>query len=136
MAEKASFKIKGAKRLEKMLLQLGPEISRRIGQTALRKAAAPIVDRAKELAPYEYGKLREGITSVSTRSTSDDALKRLVTVKGERAHIAHMVEEGTKHSAAHPFLRPAFDETAGEAIQILGDEIANGIVREVKRLSK
>lgn len=48
---------------------------------------------------------------------------------------AHMVEFGTKHSAADPFMRPAGDEGAGEAVKRMAEVIGRGLDREATALA-
>ncbi|MFP5432847.1 MAG: HK97-gp10 family putative phage morphogenesis protein [Alphaproteobacteria bacterium] len=53
---------------------------------------------------------------------------------------AHMQEFGTAHHGPQPFMRPAFDQKKGEALDIikneLGGEIDKAVLRMKKRLAK
>ena len=48
-------------------------------------------------------------------------------------NYAHLVEFGMRHSAAQPFLRPAFDEQNAGAFGILTERIRTGIIKETAR---
>ncbi len=46
------------------------------------------------------------------------------------------VEFGTEHAAAHPFLRPAAEAKAGEAVNVFASELDKALTRLTKRLAK
>jgi histone H3/H4 len=56
-------------------------------------------------------------------------------VAAPAAPHGHLVEFGTVHSAAKPFLRPAVDESAQAAIDKLAENLWKGIAREAEKLA-
>jgi HK97 gp10 family phage protein len=46
---------------------------------------------------------------------------------------AHLVEKGTRHSAAKPFLRPAMIETQSEVFSKMSAMIARAIANELAK---
>lgn len=131
-----NFEIKGAKEMERLLKELGPRVAQRVGDAALRAGAKPIVDAAKQRVAVRSGALRDSITVVSDRRRNDDARVVLIGFKKPASGHAHLIEFGTAHSAAKPFMRPAMDEKAQEALNEEARVLARGIDREAKKLAK
>lgn len=130
----------------------------RIMRKALTKGAKLIVAAARRKVPTRYGLLKKSL-GVAIRSYRGG--ERLVAVIGPRAGFrvqvgtvvrggikskpgdpimadpvkyAHLVEfgHGGAHPApAHPFLRPALDETGGEVM----DAIRNSIIDDLAKLA-
>jgi HK97 gp10 family phage protein len=80
-------------------------------------AARAIEAGAKSAAPVDTGNLRNGIVV----EDAGEARRKV----GPTADYAPFVELGTRHRAAQPFLKPAFDAEAPKLKQKLKD-IANG----------
>ncbi len=130
----SDFKIIGAKELDKALKQIGPKFEKRIAKGAIRAGARVISKQAKENAPKKSGALRKSIQIVARRS--GDAVVSIVTRSGAKfikmgrgTAYAHIIEFGSKDRAATPFLRPALDSKAKDAIKAISTYIQ-------KRLSK
>jgi HK97 gp10 family phage protein len=132
-----NFTIEGAVEMERLLKELGPAVASRVGDLALKAGAAPIVEEAKRLVPVRSGKLRDSITAEVERKRNGDS-ERLVLIGFKRptSAIAHLVEFGTVHSAARPFMRPALDAKAEEALNEMGRVLGEGIEREALKLAK
>jgi HK97 gp10 family phage protein len=73
--------------------------------------AMPIANEAKALCPVKTGTLRRSIITEITTSTSTRAIASI----GPTVDYGIYVEFGTRHMAAQPFMRPAFDSKQGEA---------------------
>lgn len=150
-----SVRIHGADEMAKVLRELPEHIGRRVLVGALRKAAVPILDEARRLAPVgqeskgrvrlrktkrgkitvaNYGKLRLelGIVTIPASKTEHTAS---VAVSVRKAFWGMFVEFGTRLMAARPFMRPAFEARKYEALDILGKELGAGIERAAKRLA-
>lgn len=152
--------IKGAAELKRALGELPAKIEKGISRGALRAGAVVLQEEAQSLAPSgDSGRLRESI-SVSTGAKRSGTVYAHVRAGGRKkgdAFYAHMVEFGTKpheikprkfkslflagifrkivkHPGAKPkpFLRPAFDNKSGEAV----DAIAAYIRARLARLAK
>lgn len=137
MSGTIEFSIEGAAEMERLLRALGPAVASRVGDKALRAAARPIVAEAKRLVPVRTGRLKRSIAVASERRRKGDNERVvLIGVKPPASRIAHLVEFGTAHSAARPFLRPALDGKAGEALDEMGRVLAEGIETEAVKLAK
>lgn len=90
------------------------EIRRRIAAGAppvVAKAALDIEGRAKMYAPYDTGALRNSIRAEQL----NEALWRVVV--GVEYGIYQ--EYGTRYMAAHPYMRPAFEQVAPSLLAAL-----------------
>lgn len=126
-----SFTIKGGKEMEALLKDLGPKIASRLGDKALMAAARVIVKEAKRRVPVKTGQLKKSISAVrSSRNRAAD--ERLVQIgfKPPVSARAHFTEFGTAHSRPEPFIRPALDSQAEEALRAMVEALATGIERE------
>jgi HK97 gp10 family phage protein len=82
---------------------------------AAREGAEAVAVRAKERAPVETGALRDAI-----HVEKDSKPFTYNVVAGvKEAFYGHMVEFGTSHSSAHPFLVPAAEESVGDVERIV-----------------
>lgn len=102
---------------------------------SLRKGAEPIRARAEELAPDDPttpgSRIKEGMMVTVTDQTADGAIAKIGPSR--KAFFGQFEEYGTSRQAAEPFLRPAFDEQQDEAIRVLGEDLAEGIEREMSK---
>jgi len=105
--------LEGAEELDAALKRLGDRATGLLLREAVEKAAEPIVEAAKEKAPKRSGALAEGIHGEVTTSKQGQAI--LDISYNKKQYYGGMVERGTKHQAAQPFLRPAIEEQAEEA---------------------
>jgi HK97 gp10 family phage protein len=157
----ATIELKGLKELEEKLVKLGAVAGQKVLRKAGRKAMKPVLDEAKRLAPVSDDggpHLRDAIDIVvknagdgDTISTSGIRIKKLPAkvrrfLKAMRkrgvalAHPSprrywHLVEFGTRHSRAQPFIRPAFDSNVRTVLEIERAELAKGIDRALKNQS-
>lgn len=119
--------------MEALLKDLGPKVASRLGDKALRAAAKPIVKDAKRLAPRRTGVLRRSIVAVKGKDKGGAyAATRTVLIgfKKPASSYAHLVEFGTLHSAAQPFIRPAMDARAQDALNEMVEVLSKGLLRE------
>lgn len=137
MAGRIDFKIDGAKEMERLLLELGPRTASKVGAQALRAGAKPIVQEAKRLVPKDTRQLEKAITTKTERQESgSDTRSVLIGFRKPRSRIAHLLEFGTSKMPARPFMRPALDGKAGEALDEMGKVLASSITREAQKLAK
>jgi HK97 gp10 family phage protein len=129
MPSALQFKITGAKELEAALKDIGPKVATRLGDKAVRAGSRIIVKEAKRLCPKRTGALRRSIGAVRGRTNKQDERSMLVGFKKPGRRYAHLVEFGTVHSAAKPFLRPALDARAADALREMQEVLADGILR-------
>lgn len=140
----------GAAEIEEVLKQLPDRLARQVTGQALRAGGAIIVKHAKQKlasnGSIDTGALQKAVTVKSgQQGKAQVGIRRIsmtVTRKGRSkpekvspARYAHLVEFGTKHSAAEPFLRPALDEGGEEAIRKIGEMMGRGAEREARALA-
>ena len=147
MALKTDMKLTGAKELIQTLDRLPRAMQRRVVRPAVRSALSPINKAAKRKAPTDEKLLKKSI-GVKVKSFARAAIiwGAVGVRKGFRQVIdgkprdprryAHLVEFGTERAAAHPFMRPAYDENKAKAFSILRAKIAIGLSRLVRRLAR
>lgn len=138
MPGKTIFEIKGAREMENLLKALGPRVASKAGDKALRAAARPIVEQAKRLVPADTGALRRSITAQMGRRKKESERVILIGFRPPVSARAHFAEFGTKHHAAHPFMRPALDTRVHQALRemgrVLGDEIESSAMQMAKKV--
>lgn len=85
--------------------------------------------KGKRWGPFEPGNLRDAIYRVFASDLSSDTKKIYrVAWNHKKAPYGFMVEYGTSHAPAHPFLTPAFSE--------IHDAIAAGKERMKERIKE
>lgn len=153
----ANFQLEGFTDLRDQLLRLGAVAGLKVLAKASRKAMVPVRDTAKSLVPVSNtheAHLRDAISIRTTKPKNADVVvsSGLVLKKQKIAgeiEIAddysldfnvkvdvgwrwHFTELGTSHSAAHPFLRPAFAQNVSRMIDVLKDETNQNIQKAIK----
>lgn len=138
---KSVIKIEGVAELDKQLGQLsasaGKGVLRRVG----RKALQPFDQSWRTKAPKLTEQLLEsgGVGSKLTRSVRK-ATERENTVEvfaGPGANPqAWQQEVGNHNHAAQPFVRPAWEETKDEALNIVKAELGSEIAKAAKRQAR
>ena len=124
------FKIEGGKELDRALKAIAPKFEKRIAKAAVRSGANVILKEARLRVPERSGALRKSLRVVARSRRVGDAVASVVTrsgkkwtSKGMNAWYAGKVEFGSKKSPAQPFLRPALDTKAKQAIEAMKDMI-------------
>ena len=141
-----SFRLDGFKDLENTFRRIMKSPTPAATTRALRKGAEVIADEARRLVPVSTGNLRDSII-VSERPLGG-AFKMDNAVSSGRTNVyvgprggggspegfyGHMVEFGTVHMAAQPFMRPAIDNTRGEVERVIARELWSVISDAAKR---
>lgn len=147
------FAIHGLDQIKDKLARLDREVGDAAGRRALRKAANVIAAAAKENAllvddPNTARRIRDNIRlqfasrhykqtgdlmyriGVSTRKGRIPKGNPDEGAKGNTPHW-HLIEIGTEHSRAKPFLRPALAEKRQQAIDTLMHELDREIAKEL-----
>jgi HK97 gp10 family phage protein len=134
-----SFELHGVKELERALKQLPKATAKTVLRRAASKALQPVAVDAEQRAPRLRGELAESVdvTTKLIRTQPGPTSKRGVTVYvGPTAPHGHLVEFGTSHSPAQPFLRPAWDGNKDLVLSIFKREIWTELARAAARLAK
>jgi HK97 gp10 family phage protein len=93
--------------LDRIARQVKPAV-----EEAIRDGAELVVARAKARAPVRTGALKAAIHSELVHNGYE-----VVAGDGD-VFYGHLVEHGTHHSAAQPFLVPALEESRSDVIKI------------------
>lgn len=94
-------------RLPRITASLRPKL-----EAIIERTAEKVAEDARARAPVQSGALRDAI------HVEDKGDLTVHVVAGDNtAFYGHMVEYGTSHSPAHPFLIPALEENREEAIR-------------------
>ena len=140
--------ITGMKQLLKSLEDFPKQIQKNVMSGAVRAAAAEIAKEAKARVPKKTGNLKKSMGIVKRRSAKKAEIRFSITpfrnknlpnvsyskLKKERrlgGYYGHMVEFGTSHSAARPFMLPAFKTKGKDAIKICRKYIAKRLDAEI-----
>lgn len=149
----ADVRVKGLAELQAFLDQLPAKMEANIMRSALRAGANIVRDQAKANAPVKTGLLREGL-KVSTRSRRG-VVSASVKAKGKHGFIAPWLEYGTgahkitakkggtlafgggfaksvthPGTAPRPFMRPALEARAQDALVAVGEAIKKRLTKE------
>jgi len=148
-----NYSIKGGKEVAALIAQLPVQIETKLLRNGLAAGANIIRDEAKALAPKKSGLMAEAIKTVRRSGTPDGEVVVKIRLKGPHAYLGLMIEYGVKthliwvrskkdlaingvvigHRVWHPgfaekpFMRPALDSKAGEAVQAVVEYVAANI---------
>jgi HK97 gp10 family phage protein len=138
---KVSVKIEGLAEVAEGLEELPKATATNVLKRALLKAANPIAQTAKRLAPRLSGQLQQSIepgTKLSRRQKSLYHKESKVEIFVGPAALAQAItqEFGTVFHGAQPFMRPAWDANKREAFNLIKEELANEIEKARARIAR
>lgn len=159
MADGVEFSLIGMGDLLGKIESVKEDTRKRGGRFALRKAAQVIVKAAKQNAeriddPETGRKISANIKerwSGRTFKRTGNLMFRVGVLGGGKFSESkgnpdtgsggatphwHLVELGTRHSRAQPFIRPAAKNNINEVIGVFSDEYIKSIDRAIKRAKK
>ena len=124
--------IEGLDELLKKLDQLPLTVARKLAVSALKKGAEPIRVEAGALAPRsdDPPHLADTMITVISDATATGATARVGPSK--KGFYGLFQELGTIYASKQPFLLPAYSAKLGEAVEIIGTELGEGIERETR----
>jgi len=145
------IKIEGAKELIKQLQQLAPSAARRVMRKAMTRGVNPVVKAAKEMVPTRTRLLkksighkvrtypRKGIIYIAVGPRT--GFSREIEINGYKKFVnpvryGHLVEGGTSHSMAKPFLKPALEGKAAAVVAIVSRVIKEELPKEIAKGKK
>lgn len=152
------IQIRGVESLLKTMRALPVELRKKPARAALGRAAKVIREQAqtnaRQIDDPETGRaiadnIVQRFRSRYHRRTGD--LMISVGVATEKGRIPkgnpdtgpkgntphwHLLELGTEHMPAQPFMRPAAQAKAGEAVNVFASELDKALTRLTKRLAK
>lgn len=162
---KEVVKLSGFKDLDRALGELPKATARNVLKRTLVKAGEPIADRARQLVPVLTSELKDSITvsarlknkagasefaaamraglgkAAAVRALRDarraggGSFAEMYVGPGALPH-AHMVEFGTSKMTAQPYMRPAWESTKRQALDVIERELGNEIIKAAKRIAR
>jgi HK97 gp10 family phage protein len=153
------MKITGTKEIQQALNRLPIELQRSAETAVLRAGAKPINKLARAKAPKQSGLLKKSI-GINVKKVRGVTSARVGARKGWRVEVgekeitvgkiirkrkkvkvykdptkySHLVEYGTSHSAAKPFIRPAVEQSGNQVIDAMAEGYDKYLGRVVNRI--
>lgn len=153
------FDVKGLAEIDKALRELPVKYERQTMMNSLRAAGRIIRDEAKRRVPVRTGNLKKSIAVVTGKRGRVYVTNKQGKGQKNDGWYAHLIEFGTKPhntakgggttlgqwageqgggiphpgSPAQPFMRPALDSKAGEAIKAIADAAAKHIAKMARK---
>lgn len=146
-----SVKLEGFKELDDALEQLSKAAGKGALRRSLKKAAQPLVEKMKAMAPVDDGDLRDSI-DVSTKLDGRQRGLHRKMFRNDKASVemfvgpsyelggggrhGHLLEFGTQHHAPQPFARPAWDSDKTALLDRLGKHLWEEIDKSIARAKR
>lgn len=126
-------RVHGLAQLERTMKSLPPRVAKTALSSAVRSGASVIGKEARKRAPVRTGKVRRNIYWFRIkRANTSHSVAYGVSVR-KAAWYWWLLEFGTRHRAATPFLRPAFETRKGAALEAIRAKLKERIMIVVKR---
>ena len=149
MRNSTHIELKGVRDVMRALERLPDDLQRSAENSVLRAGAKPILKAAKLRTPQESGLLYESL-GINVRKVRGQRTARVGARNGrgrrvmrngrmvysDPAKYSHLVEYGTSHSPARPFIRPAVESAGREVVGAMADGYRRHLTRAAKRLRK
>lgn len=138
------MRIEGLRQVDEALKELPRATSKNVVRRVLRKRAEPMAFLAANLAPVDEADLANSM-EVSTRldrrqRRGGSRQDRVEVFVGSSSPLAHLQEFGTRHHAAQPFMRPAFEQLKYRVLdgiqKDLLDEIEKAKARQARKAAR
>lgn len=142
-----NISVSGVEKIDKVLRGLSPSLTHNLLANVHTIAARPFIERAKLFAPLGVtGNLTRSIGSERESFGKSDALgmvKAGVRRGRYKGNHGHLIEYGTRARVtraganrgfvkAHPFVRPAFEQTKTQVERIIAFETGKHIVNYMR----
>jgi HK97 gp10 family phage protein len=139
----ADLKLQGFADLDKALEELSKAAGKGVLRRSLKKAAEPMAELARSMAPVgDTGNLA-GSVAYGTKLTKRQAALHRKMFRDDKASVegfvgandpaAVQMEFGNINHGPQPFMRPAFDQDAMPLLDRLGKELAAEVEKSVTR---
>ncbi len=136
-------KVEGLRDLDRALGQLKPALAKGVLRRVAVKALQPFDKAWREKAPHLTGNLEEsgGVGTKLTRRQAQMNRRRedrdtVEVFAGPNDPAAVPEEFGWENGRAQPFVRPAWDETKHDALEIVKHELGPEITRTAERAAR
>lgn len=145
MPNTVTMKVEGLDALRNALLRLPGELQKGPLRRAVAATAKVVQQQAIDNAPEDTGVLKKSVYRAHDKANSSGVQEAYIVgvrygkrfrKRGQDAWYWWHVEFGTSRAAAHPFMRPAFDNTHEAQIEAMRKTLAKGIDDAVAKLVK
>ena len=119
--------IVGMQAFEEKLNALELSIRGKVLIEAAKAGAQIVVDAARANAPRDRGDMAEGMTMRVSNKESDNNEATVDVGPGKKQFYGHMVERGTSHSVAQPFLGPAIETNRERITAVMSKALLEAI---------
>lgn len=138
MASPVTVKIEGLAQLDQALGQLKESTAKNVLRRTGRKALEPMDAAWRARAPHLTGALERsgGVGSKLTRSQRQEHEREsfVEVFAGPGPNPQGVLQEfGTVHHPPQPFMRPAWEETKDQVLQLVIDNLGGEIMASAKR---
>ena len=136
MADGVTVRVTGMKELAAKLQSFGPKLARNGLRAAVSAGAEVIRKDVQARAPEDTGVLRRAVYKKQIREESNNTKQtfylgvrsgKKYQKKKQDAFYWRFLEFGTKHIAARPFVRSAFESKKNEAVERMKEKLAERI---------
>lgn len=120
------------KQFREALATLEAKVAKKAVSKAVRRAMAPVRKQVKDTAPKDTGALQANVTLRTSARKSGKVYARVGIKGGAKAnpdtpYYFRMIEFGTQHMPAAPFMRPALEANASSILDAAADELQQAI---------
>jgi len=133
------MRIEGLRQVDEALKELPRATSKNVVRRVLRKRGEPVAMLAARLAPVDNADLANSITvgtRLAPRQRSRTPADRVEVFVGASSSLAHLQEFGTRHHAAQPFMRPAFEQLKYQVLDGIQKDLMNEIEKAKARQAR
>jgi HK97 gp10 family phage protein len=146
MSDRITFGVEGWQELERKLKALPAAVAGGVLEAAARAGAAPMFAAAQQRVPRRKGTLAKDLRLKVMAADREHATVGIGFFSRTKAHLVEFGHQQVKggrlgsegahvvgHVPAHPFLRPAFDETQEMDVRAVGDVLRRALESEVRK---
>jgi|SRR5690625_2273093 len=134
------MRIEGLKQVDEALKELPRATAKNVVRRVLRKRAEPMAFLAANLAPVDDADLANSMevnTRLARRQRGGKVpADRVEVFVGSSSSLAHLQEFGTRHHAAQPFMRPAFEQLKYRVLDGIQKDLMNEIEKSKARQAR
>jgi HK97 gp10 family phage protein len=138
-----TVKVEGLKEVQAALRELPNATAKNVMKRVLLRRAQPVADVAKGLVRVFEGHLQHSINVSTNLTRRQKARHRKVDRDDVEVFVgpgtdpaAHLNEFGSSHQTAHPFMRPAWDQTKDDLLEGVAADMWEEIERAAARLAR
>lgn len=137
---KSLFQIEGFAEFQRKIEALPDKMKRAELLKLLRRSTKPTIAAAKRHVPKKSGRLQRSIGNITGKSKTYPNVLVGPRARGKHGGFHGALVEfghgGPSPAPAHPYMRPAIDETKGQVSKEAAEQIAKYLQKTIDRLSK